>query len=67
VRILKFIIACTLLTALSSCQKDYCIRCIDVRFGEPPIEGCSNDLEELELTRAEWESIGYTCVIFTPQ
>jgi len=51
----------------SSCGKQaYCIRCVDSTFLGSPIEGCSDDLSELEATRAEFEAIGYTCVIFEP-
>lgn len=63
---MKLLFAGILLASLASCQKDYCLQCIDPSFTQQPIEGCENDLERLEGAMAEWEAIGYSCVLWEP-
>jgi hypothetical protein len=49
---------------ISSCQKDYCIQCVDPTGARPPVTGCRNDLDELELSRTAFEAEGFVCIIF---
>ncbi|MFT7588038.1 MAG: hypothetical protein ACI959_000244 [Limisphaerales bacterium] len=60
------ILSLFLASTLSSCQKDYCLQCVDPSFAQQPIEGCDNDLANLEGAFQEWEAIGYQCVIWQP-
>lgn len=53
-----------LVSALSSCSGDYCLRCVDLSSVRPDIEGCDNDLEGLQSASDFWEGEGFACVVF---
>ncbi len=52
------------LLLVGSCSGDYCIQCIDPTGARPVVEGCDDNLNGLESSRAAYEAEGFVCVIF---
>ncbi len=60
-----FLVACIFLVVSSfhSCKEDYCLECINPITNDY-VEGCNDDLEQVQQTAESWAAIGYACQVY---